>query len=180
VIRPPAECLDIVSLFNYKGARASTLESLITELGVRVVQLLGRPQVFKFSISALVASGLGGTMLLVNGRFYEFHRRRVVSRPGQPFVYVEGMEIGREIFRPEAFRQARSGLDVYTPSQTDAYRLALSLNAGEPIEHPAANPLFYPHYHAGGVHLRIDPNREGRHKAVVGPGHIFFGRRGCG
>lgn len=117
-------------------------------------------------------------MILLRGHFYEFHRRRVTSRPGQPILYGHGIEIGPSISGIEAFRQARQGYDVYTPAKSDAYTLAQSLHAGTPVEHEAQLPLYYSHYHAGGPHLEIDDAREGRHKSIGGPGHVFFGHRG--
>lgn len=117
-------------------------------------------------------------MLPIQGKFYQFHRRRVISRPGQPLLYGHGIEIGPLISSEDALREARSGYDVYTLAKTDAYRLASALNRENPIEHPATNSVFFAHYHPGGEHLEIDQTREGRHKSIGGPGHIFFGSRG--
>ena len=111
------------------------------------------------------------------GRFYEFEKHRVVSRPGQPLVTRAGIEIGREISREDAFRRVRSGKDVYTPAKQDAYRLATEVQEGrtpfEEIHRPKTpsptgrEDVYYRHYHPGGLH----PG-EG------GPGHVFFGERG--
>ena len=117
-------------------------------------------------------------MIPLPGNYYEFHRRRVISRPGQPITYgPPGIEIGPLISREDALQQARSGYDVYTFAKSDAYRLAQSLHAGTPKEHEPHLPLYYAHYHPGGPHLEIAP-REGRPKSLNGPGHIFFGNRG--
>ncbi len=106
--------------------------------------------------------------------FYEFHRERIVSRPGQPVRTVVAIEIGPEIAREDAFRRVRDGKDVYTLMQEDAYRLASSLHPGRPVEEsphapPTASPtgredVYYRHFHPGGLHDRF--------------GHIFFGERG--
>jgi hypothetical protein len=118
-------------------------------------------------------------MIPLPGNYYEFHRRRVISRPGQPIAYGPlGIEIGPPISREEALQQARNGYDVYTFAKSDAYRLAQSLHAGTPEEHKARVTTYYAHYHAGGPHLEIDEQRDGRFKSFSGPGHVFFGNRG--
>jgi hypothetical protein len=45
------------------------------------------------------------------GCFYEFHRERVISRPGQPLSTTDGVEIGPYISREEALSQLRAGRD---------------------------------------------------------------------
>ena len=108
------------------------------------------------------------------GCFYEFHKDRTISRPGQPLDTRIGLEIGPRIAREEAFRQARAGKDVYTLAKNDAYNLALQLNPGKsipegPHDPPKPSPtgredMFFRHFHPGGLHDRF--------------GHIFFGQRG--
>jgi hypothetical protein len=115
---------------------------------------------------------------VLRGFFYEFHRQRVISRPGQPIVAMLGVEIGRQVSREEALRQVRSGKDVYTLNKEDAYRLASQLYAGRPAEDDAHGQFYYPHFHPGGEHPELDPSRPGRPKAMAGPGHVFFGERG--
>jgi hypothetical protein len=111
--------------------------------------------------------------------FYEFHKERIVSRPGQPIVAVPGAEIGPQISRENAVRRLRVGKDVYTKSKEDAYKLANSVLDGNiapegPHDPPQPSPtgredVYYRHYHPGNLH----PD-EG------GPGHVFFGSRGEG
>ena len=108
------------------------------------------------------------------GYFYEFHKDRAISRPGQPLDTRVGLEIGPPITGEDAFRQAKTGKDVYTFAREDAYKLALQLNPGKPIpEGPHAPPkpsttgredVYFRHFHPGGLHDRF--------------GHIFFGQRG--
>ena len=115
-------------------------------------------------------------MLAFKGLFYEFHRERIVSRPGQPLRVQQGIEVGPAITKEEAFRQARAGKDVYTPAREDAYRLALKLDPATPEFEPPRNPrkpsptgrldVYFSHYHPGGDHLNY--------------GHIFYGERGEG
>jgi hypothetical protein len=116
--------------------------------------------------------------IVLRGRFYEFHRERVVSRPGQPLRTQTGIEIGPEISSEQAFKRVRSGKDVYILGKEDAYKLATQLQNGRPPkEEPAHEPkfpsptgredIYYRHYHPGGMHPS-DP----------GPGHIYFGERG--
>ena len=59
-------------------------------------------------------------MMWFPGEFYEFHRERIVSRPGQPLDMRGGKEVGPGIPREEALRQVRVGRDVYTPRKRDA------------------------------------------------------------
>jgi hypothetical protein len=113
-------------------------------------------------------------MLAFKGFFYEFHKERIVSRPGQPLQMLQGIEVGPMIPREEAFRQARAGKDVCTPARDDAYNLALKLDPATPAHEPPHNPrmpsptgrldVYYPHFHPGGDHLNY--------------GHIFCGERG--
>jgi hypothetical protein len=112
-------------------------------------------------------------MSVVKGLFYQFRRDRVVSRAGQPVQTRPAMEVGLVMSREEAFREVRSGRDVYTPAREDAYRLALRLAPATPameIHQPRiASPtgrwdVYFPHFHPGGDHERF--------------GHIFFGERG--
>ena len=114
-----------------------------------------------------------------SGRFYEFHRARVISRPGQPLQTRSGVEVGPEISKEDALRRINAGKDVYTPAKYDAYRLATQVQGGSaPLEErphtpPVASPtgrldVYFRHYHPGGSH----PTDEG------GFGHVFFGDRG--
>src|SRR5260370_18770142 len=114
------------------------------------------------------------------GRFYEFHGERIVSRAGQPIKAQAGMEIGAESSGEAAARQVREGMDVYTPGKQDAYKLAAKLHAFRPVEHGAENEFYYSHFHPGGIPHQYDPARSGRLRAMVGPGHVFFGDRGQG
>ncbi len=120
-------------------------------------------------------------MLAVRGKFYEFHRGRIVSRPGAVIYRVPGIEIGPEIPREEALRRVRAGSrtagrDVYTLFREDARRLARDAYHGDPLEeiHEAKEPtrsgrtdVFFAHFHPAGLH-----------QADGGPGHVFFGQRG--
>jgi len=114
----------------------------------------------------------------LRGRFYEFHAERVISRPGQPIAAIVGAEIGPEIPAETAFRQVRDGMDVYTVGKEDAYRLAARIHSARPVEHLPHDMAFYPHFHPGSVPHEYDPGRPGRLRAIVGPGHVFFGERG--
>jgi hypothetical protein len=113
----------------------------------------------------------------VSGCFYEFHRQRVISRPGQPLDTREGIEVGPAISREEALRQAKAGRDVYTPRKQDAYQLANDAHGTTPVEeiHKPRKPsptgrvdVYFRHFHPGGVH-----HAEG------GAG-VYFGGRGEG
>jgi len=115
----------------------------------------------------------------VKGRFYEFHRRRVVSRPGAELRTRTDIEIGPEISEKDALRQAGLGMDVYTPWRFDAYKLASRLYAEAPQYEGAHEDVYYPHYHSGKQHPKFD-EREGRPISKQGPGHVFFGERGQG
>jgi hypothetical protein len=120
-------------------------------------------------------------MLLMSGKFYEFHRDRIVSRPGAETYRLPGIEIGPEIPREDALRRVRersrtAGRDVYTLLREDAKRLARDAYHGDPLEeiHEAREPtrsgrtdVFFAHFHP-----------DGRHQADGGPGHVFFGPRG--
>ena len=118
-------------------------------------------------------------MLAFKGRYYEFHRERVTSRPGQPLVTRAGLEIGPEIPFEQAMRRVSAGKDVYTPGKQEAYALARDAQNGRtPLEERPHNPsqpsptgrldVYFRHYHPGGTHL----SDEG------GMGHVFFGERG--
>ena len=121
-------------------------------------------------------------MRLDKGEFYEFHRTRVVSRPGAELKTLEGIEIGPKIPRlRQAIRQVRLGMDVYTPWKFDAYTLAVHAYARAPKLEPAHQSVYYPHYHPRAEHAEGYENREGRPRADKGaPGHVFFGHRGEG
>lgn len=116
-------------------------------------------------------------MITSPGLYYEFHKERIVSRPGQPLATIPGAEIGPEIEREDAFRRVRAGRDVYTQAQSDAYGLAMSIvnestDAEGPHTPPEPSPtgrtdVYYRHYHPGNLH-----------PAQGGPGHVFFGARG--
>ena|SRR5436190_7238197 len=120
-------------------------------------------------------------MLAISGKFYEFHRDRIVSRPGAIVFRVPGIEIGPEIPKEDALRRVRagsrtSGRDVYTLQREDARRLARDAYHTAPLEemHDAKEPtrsgrkdVYFAHFHPAG-----------RHQADGGPGHVFFGQRG--
>jgi len=113
-------------------------------------------------------------MEVIRGTFYEFHSERVISRPGQPLDTRGGIEVGPVISREVALQHVKAGHDVYTLNSEDAYRLALQVTHGKPVQevphHPRqASPtgrmdVYFRHYHPGGDHEQF--------------GHIFFGRRG--
>ena len=113
-------------------------------------------------------------MVPQRGCFYEFHRDRAISRPGQPYDARVGIEIGPPINKEDAFRRAKAGKDVYTLAREDAYRLVLQLNSGSATLHPPHHPpeasptgrkdVYFRHFHPGGDHDQF--------------GHIFFGQRG--
>ena len=118
-------------------------------------------------------------MVADNGKFYEFHRERVVSPPGAPVFRIPGAEIGPEISKELALARVNAGKDVYTLAREDAYALARQVRPGRPLDekkpHEPSGPtrskrkdLYYRHLHPGGEH----PGDEG------GAGHIFFGQRG--
>ena len=117
---------------------------------------------------------------IFKGKFYDFHKERVMSAPGKPLVTSPGYEIGAEIQRDVAIMRVRNGRDVYTLFRTDAKQLARDAARARPVEdfpHEPSTPtrsgrddVFYPHFHPGGLH----PNEPG------GPGHIFYGERGEG
>jgi|SRR5436190_24228448 len=111
------------------------------------------------------------------GRFYEFHRQRVISRPGQPISTKDGIEVGPPISREEALRQIKAGGDVYTPRKQDAYQLARDAHGRVPVEeiHAPRIPsptgrvdVYFRHFHPGGIH-----------HAAGGAG-VYFGARGEG
>jgi hypothetical protein len=118
-------------------------------------------------------------MLAFLGRYYEFHKERIVSRPGAPVFARPGLEIGPEISQEEALRRVNKGLDVYTLGKEDAYKLAMQVAPQRPVlesPHRPTRPtqsgrddVYYPHYHPGGLH-----------PGDGGPGHVFFGDRGQG
>ena len=118
-------------------------------------------------------------MLVFKGKFYEFHKERVISRPGAVLSTRPGIEIGPEIFHALALSRVRAGKDVYTLAREDAKQLATQVGNGRPADDPPHHPtgprqspredLDYWHFHPGGVH----PG-EG------GPGHVFYGDRGEG
>lgn len=115
-------------------------------------------------------------MNLLIGRFYEFARDRNVARAGQPLHLLGGIEIGKDIATERAFALVRSGHDVYTPSESDAYALARRIDPGTPkqeIHRPrpdkptrsGRDDVYFRHYHPGN-------NRA--------YGHIYYGQRGQG
>jgi hypothetical protein len=55
-------------------------------------------------------------MRAIKGFFYEFHKERIVSRPGAPLVMREGMEIGPPITWEEAITLQRH----YSATSADA------------------------------------------------------------
>lgn len=119
-------------------------------------------------------------MKAYSGLYYEFHKERIVSRPGAPVVFRNGMEIGPLISWEDAMKRLLAGKDIYTLNKQDAYRLAVHCAHGQPVEESPHTPpkpspsgredVYYRHFHPGGLH----PNEEG------GPGHVFFGGRGEG
>jgi len=119
---------------------------------------------------------------IFKGRFYEFHKERIVSRPGAPRTTRLGLEIGPEIHRAEAINRLRRKGDVYTLARQDAKSLAIDAFPGRDAPqfeppHPPSRPtshgredVYFPHFHPGGLHPN-DPR---------GLGHVFFGARGEG
>jgi hypothetical protein len=110
----------------------------------------------------------------MRGAFYEFHAERIVSRPGQPLETKAGIEIGPQITKESALQQVKTGKDVYTLADDDAYRLAVQVTPGKPVQEDPHHPrqpsptgrsdVYFRHYHPGGDHDQY--------------GHIFFGQRG--
>jgi hypothetical protein len=121
-------------------------------------------------------------MLIFKGKFYEFHKERIVSRPGAPVTKQPGLEVGPEISRAEAITRLKRKGDVYTPARHDAKSLATDAFPGRVLpkfEPPHVPPeptttgredVYFPHFHPGGLH----PSDAG------GLGHVFFGDRGEG
>lgn len=113
-------------------------------------------------------------MIPIRGVFYEFHRERVVSRPGQPLETRVGLEIGPQMTAAIALSRVKAGGDVYTLANEDAYKLALQVVPGRPVHETPHQPnqpsptrrmdVYFRHYHPGGDHDNF--------------GHIFFGQRG--
>ena len=113
-------------------------------------------------------------MDLIRSAFYEFHAERVISRAGQPLDTRPGIEIGPQISREDALRHAKAGRNVYTLTNEDAYRLAVQVSPGKPVQEIPHHPtlpspkgrmnVYFRHYHPGGDHEQF--------------GHIFFGQRG--
>ena len=121
-------------------------------------------------------------MLLSRGKFYEFHKERIVSRPGAEIAKLPGLEVGPEIHRADAIQRLRRKGDVYTPARQDAKTLAADAFPGrvpptfdpphvpgQPTAH-GREDVYFPHFHPGGLH----PYDAG------GLGHVFFGGRGEG
>ena len=116
------------------------------------------------------------------GRFYEFHKERIVSRPGAPVERRPGLEVGPEISRADAIHRLQRKGDVYTLARQDAKVLATDAFPGRvppkfETPHAPSRPtphgredVYYPHFHPGGLH----PGDAG------GLGHVFFGERGEG
>jgi hypothetical protein len=121
-------------------------------------------------------------MVVFNGRFYEFHKERIISRPGAPLETRPGFEVGPEISRADAIRRLKLKGDVYTPAARDARSLATDVFPGRAApeydpRHVPRNPtasgrqdVYFPHFHPGSLH----PDDPG------GLGHVFFGERGQG
>jgi hypothetical protein len=116
------------------------------------------------------------------GKFYEFHKERIVSRPGAPIERRPGLEVGPEISRADAIQRLKRKGDVYTLALQDAKTLAADAFPGrklpefEPPHKPerptpkGREDVYFPHFHPGGLH----PTDAG------GLGHVFFGERGEG
>jgi hypothetical protein len=113
-------------------------------------------------------------MAVIPGNFYEFQRERNVARAGQPRQLIGGIEIGLQISPEVAFSKVRSGHDIYTLTEADAYNLARRIDARTPkneIHRPQTptragrDDVYFPHYHPGNIHSY---------------GHIFYGQRGQG
>ena len=119
-------------------------------------------------------------MIVGRGFFYEFHHKRIVSRPGAEITTNDQHEIGPMIERVEAIRQVGLGMDVYTVRRKDALDLANEGFKTESSFHPPHGPAFFPHFHPGGEEHLYEEPREGRMRASEGPGHVFFGSRGEG
>ena len=121
-------------------------------------------------------------VMVLKGRFYEFHKERIVSTPGAPVTRRPGIEIGPEISRSDALRRLKRKEDVYTAALQDAKSLATDAFPGRfppkfEAPHPPRQPtvagrddVYFPHFHPGGLH----PTEAG------GLGHVFFGERGEG
>jgi len=122
-------------------------------------------------------------MLLLKGKFYEFHKERIISRPGAVIRTRPGLEVGPQILnRADAIHRLKRKADVYTVARQDAKSLATDAFPGrmppkfEPPHLPAEptahgrEDVYFPHFHPGGLH----PNDVG------GLGHVFFGDRGEG
>ena len=118
----------------------------------------------------------------IAGKFYEFHKERIISRPGAPVVKRPGLEVGPEILRAAAIHRLRQKGDVYTFTRQDAKVLATDAFPGrvpptfeaphvpeKPTPH-GRKDVYFPHFHPGGRH----PNDAG------GLGHVFFSERGAG
>jgi hypothetical protein len=118
-------------------------------------------------------------MNISKGRFYEFHKHRVVSPPGAPVFEASGMEIGPEIGREVALSRVRAGKDVYTPERADAHSLAAQVRPDRPTDELPHSPpqptrskredVYFRHFHPGGEHPTASSG---------GPGHVFYGQRG--
>jgi len=120
--------------------------------------------------------------MVFTGKFYEFHKERIITRPGAPVDRRPGFEVGPEISRADAIHRLRRKGDVYTLSRQDAKVLAADAFPGrvlpefDPPHHPTKptrsgrEDVYYPHFHPGGLH----PND------AAGMGHVFFGDRGEG
>jgi hypothetical protein len=121
-------------------------------------------------------------ILALKGKFYEFHRARVVSRPGAPLQTRGGLEIGPELSRADAIQRLKNKRDVYTLAFQDAKTLAADAFPGRvaPTFEPPHKPekptprgredVYFPHFHPGGLHPTD----------ADGLGHVFFGPRGQG
>lgn len=118
--------------------------------------------------------------MILKGRFYEFHKERIVSRPGAPLASRPGLEIGPDIPLAVALSRVRAGKDVYTLAREDAKQLALQVGHLRPEDHLPHRPsglrqiprddVYDRHFHPSGDH----PNDPG------GFGHVFYGERGEG
>ena len=108
--------------------------------------------------------------LIGKGRYYEFHRERIISRPGAELKTRTDIEIGPEISKEAALARVVGGRNVYTLAKEDAYKLACSAAPGRPIEEQTSphEDVYFRHFHPGNLH----PDEPGN------AGHVFFGKRG--
>ena len=120
--------------------------------------------------------------MVFKGKFYEFRKERIVSRPRAQITKRPGLEVGPEISRADAIHRLKRKGDVYTLARQDAKSVATDAFPGrvaprfEPPHVPGQptahgrEDVYSPHFHPGGLH----PTDAG------GLGHVFFGERGEG